>query len=81
LLTWQQQVGPTGLFPVSDQSADSNGDGVVNGADLTLWSAAFPTAAAAASISAAAAAAVPEPVSSLLAALMLLAAAPRFHAG
>ncbi len=36
LLSWQRQLGATGLFPLDDRSADANGDGIVDAADLEI---------------------------------------------
>jgi hypothetical protein len=36
-LTWQQQVGQTGLFPLATRPADANADGVVNAKDYAIW--------------------------------------------
>jgi hypothetical protein len=79
-LTWQRQLGSTGLFPLNDRSADANGDGVVDGADLGLWTesaAAIATQALASAIGGANAGThfVPEPAGASQAALACLSVA------
>ena len=84
LLTWQRQLGATGLFPLNDRSADANGDGIVDAADLEIWkisaaaSAAQTSAAATAAalqLAAAASSLVPEPAGVSQAALACLSMA------
>jgi hypothetical protein len=80
LLTWQRQLGATGLFPLNDHGADANGDGIVDGADLSLWkesAAASAAQALAAAIKGANAAShlVPEPAGACQATLACLSMA------
>jgi hypothetical protein len=64
-LLWQRGQGGAG----NNSQGDANGDGQVNGADLTIWKTQFGTSPAIG-----AAAAVPEPSSVIIAFGMLLAA-------
>ncbi|BBO35825.1 endo-alpha-mannosidase [Lacipirellula parvula] len=70
-LVWQRENGSTGYYPLKQNAADGNADGVVDDADLDLWRQYLGFVST--SIGAAAAAAVPEP-----AALPLILAAAAF---
>jgi hypothetical protein len=68
-LTWQANLGATGVAPGNKSTGDANGDGNVDAADLGIWQAHFGLPP-----SIGAAGAVPEPGAWALAALGLAAA-------
>jgi hypothetical protein len=36
-LTWQRQLGQSGLYPLATRPTDANADGVVNAKDYAIW--------------------------------------------
>jgi hypothetical protein len=73
-LTWQRQLGSTGLFPLNDRPSDANADGVVDAADLAGWRQSFEAhSVAQAPALSSALYTVPEPAARQLAALIWLA--------